>query len=89
MYDCIIRIERLQNGYTLRVTDPAIKKANRERDMRAKAGTCAPWQDPEVSYAFTNSKDILEFLTTNIDKVLPKDEFSSTFDQAVKEVTDD
>lgn len=85
--DCDIRIQRHQNGYTVRITDPAIVKANRERDKAAKGETCAPWRDSQVSYAFTTREEVSSFIKANIDKALPVDEFSSTFDKAAKETT--
>jgi hypothetical protein len=91
--DCDIRIQRHQNGYTVRITDPAIVKANKARDEeRRKArnggGDCCPsseWRDPQVSYAFTTREEVSQFIKDNIDKALPVDEFSSSFDKAVKD----
>lgn len=87
--DCSIRIERLQNGYNVRITDPEIVKANQERDKKSKDGCCAPWRDPQVTYAFTTKEEVSKFVIDNIDKALPNDEYSSTFDKAAKEVLDD
>lgn len=84
--DCTIRIERLQNGYTVRMTDPEIRKKNHERDKGD--GCCSPaWEDPDVSYAFTTKEEAIKFITENIDKALPEDEYSSSFDKAVKGTT--
>jgi len=85
--DCTIRIERLQNGYNVRITDPEIVKQNNKRD-RASKGECQPWKDPQVSYAFTTSSEVINFIKANIDKALPVDEFSSSFDKAAKEDLD-
>ncbi len=91
--DCDIRIQRHQNGFTVRITDPAIVKANRERDKQRSSkssGECCPsteWRDPQVSYAFTTRDEVSTFIKENIDKALPVDEFSSSFDAAVKETT--
>jgi hypothetical protein len=61
-------------------------KANRERDKKDK-GDCCPseWRDPQVSYAFSDRDGVIAFIKENIDKAMPVDEFSSTFDKAVKE----
>ena len=85
--DCTIRIERLQNGYNVRMTDPKIVKENNERDKSSKNG-CAPWRDSQVSYAFTTADEVVAFIKDNIDKALPVDEFSSTFDEAAKKDMD-
>lgn len=86
MYNhCTIRIERLQNGFTVRVTDPEIVKQNEKRNKSRDGECCAPWQDPEVSYAFSTKEEVVDFIKGNIDKALPVDEYSSTFDKAVKD----
>lgn len=84
--DCNIRIERLQNGYTVRMTDPEIQKKNDARNTAGK-GECAPYEDPEAKYAFTTKEEVIKFITENIDKALPVDEFTSSFDQAAKEAS--
>lgn len=79
--DCNIRIERLQNGYTVRITDPEIVKKNNKRN-ESKDGCCTPWQDPQVTYTFDTKDKVAKFVIENIDKALPEDEYSSTFDKA-------
>lgn len=81
--DCNIRISRLQNGYTVSITDPKIVKANDERD--SKDGCCSPWRDPNVTYTFSTIDQAIDFIKENVDKAFPEDEFSSTFDKAAKE----
>ena len=88
MHDCNIRIERLQNGYTVRMTDPEIQKKNDERNSKTEGcSPCAPWEDPEAKYAFSTKEEVITFITENIDKALPVDAFSSTFDKAAKEAS--
>jgi hypothetical protein len=83
--DCNIRIERTQNGYLVSMTDPELVKQNDKRD---KGGDCcAPWQDPQVKYSFEDKQGVIDFITANIDKALPVDEYSSTFDKAAKEAS--
>ena len=81
---CTIRIERVQNGYVMEITDPDIVKANKGKESYGKG-----WRDPDVKYTFEESDDLVEFLRKNIDKALPMDEYDSSFDAAVKEITDD
>ena len=85
--DCTIRIRRLQNGFTVGITDPAIVKANDER--KTSNGECAPWRDSEVTYTFETSEEAVSFISENISKAFPQDEFSSTFDKAAKDTKDD
>lgn len=80
---CTIRIERIQNGFVLEITDPEIVKENKDKESFGKG-----WRDPDVKYNFDTSEDLMEFLSENIDKALPMDEYSASFDAAVKEATD-
>lgn len=82
--DCNIRIERTQNGFLVSMTDPAIAKANDTRN-KGSDGCCSPWQDPNVKYSFEDKQGVVDFITSNIDKALPVDEYSSTFDKAAKD----
>lgn len=87
----IIRISRLQNGFSVSLNDPEIVKKNRERDNSSKGAVCVPYRDPEVTYAFNNPNAdaaVAKFISENISKVLPEDEYSSTFDKAAKEAQD-
>lgn len=86
--DCSIRIERLQNGFNVRITDPDIIKKNEDR-TKSKGDCCSPWTDPQVTYAFSTKEEVVTFITANLDKALPVDEYSSTFDKAAKEAKSD
>lgn len=83
-YDCCVRIERMANGYSVCVKDPAIVKANNKRGQGD--GPCAPYKDPEREYVFKTVASTIEFLTKNLDKALPaqvaEDSFESAFDKA-------
>lgn len=81
--DCNIGIERTQNGYLVRMTDPDLVEQNEKRDSGKDC--CAPWQDPQVKYSFVDKKGVIDFITKNIDKALPVDEYTSAFDKAAKE----
>jgi hypothetical protein len=88
MYDdCNIRIKRLQNGYNVSMTDPEIVKQNKARDKGGDGCCSTGWQDPDVSYAFSEKQEVIDFISKNIDKALPDDEFSSSFDKAAKETS--
>lgn len=85
-YDCCVRIERMANGYTVCVKDPAIVKANNKRGNGD--GPCAPYKDPERQYIFKTVTEVNDFLTKNLDKALPaivaEDSFESSFDKAAE-----
>lgn len=82
--DCNIGIERTQNGFLVRITDPDLVKKNNERDKSSDC--CAPYQDPQVKYSFEDKAGVIDFITKNIDRALPVDEYSSSFDKAVKDM---
>ena len=69
------RIERATNGYTVCLSDPAIKKANAKPDSK--------WRDPECEYVFKSIDEVLVFLKKNLDKALPKSEYDTSFDAAI------
>lgn len=81
MSTCTIRIERLANGYEVEITDPAIAKAN----SSAKVGA---WRDPNIGYAFKTSKEVMAFLSKNLEKALPQDDYTTSFDKAASEGDD-
>lgn len=74
-----IRIERAVNGFTVCMDDPAIVAKNQKSD--------GPYQDPEVEFVFDDKDDLIEFITANLDKIIPdtKDDFETSFDLAVDE----
>jgi hypothetical protein len=90
-YDCCVRIERMANGYSVCVKDPAIVKANNKRGMGD--GPCAPYKDPEREYIFKTVKEVNTFLEKNLDKALPaqvaEDSFESSFDKAAAAASKD
>jgi hypothetical protein len=74
----ICRIEALANGYEVSLRDPAKAKKNEAKDVS--------WQDPMVSYAFSDMDKMIEFIRTNLPKAAEgDDEYSSSFDSASKE----
>ena len=75
-----VRIERLTNGYTIRLRDQKIVKANSARDFKSEKPT--PYRDPNREYVFKSVDEVLKFLKGNLDKALPADDFSSAFDAA-------
>lgn len=81
-YNCI-RIERERSGFSVHATDPAIEKANRERDR--KSDTVSDWKDPSVEFTFETKEQVLAFVDKAMDIALPADAFSTAFDRIAKE----
>ena len=82
MGDSCVRIERLTNGFEVKIEDPEIVKANRKRDD-SKTGLIGRWRDPWKSYAFKTAAEVTAFLTKALPKTVPDDdEFGTAFDKA-------
>lgn len=85
MSDFDIRIEKTISGYELRLRDPEIVQANKDRDKNASknGGVYPDWKDPCREFVLKDKKALLAFLDKNIDKALPADDYESSFDAAV------
>ena len=81
---CNICIERAKNGYEVEMTDPEIAKANAKP---SKGYT--PYKDPKVSYVFQTKDAMLAFISANVDKALPMDDYETSFDEAAEKEGDD
>lgn len=77
MGDCRVVIERVANGYEVEVSEPSTKKDD------------GMYADRRKEYVFKTVDEVLGFLTKNLDKALPADEYDSAFDDAVEEMEDD
>lgn len=76
MSDDILKIEKLENGFTVEVRDPKIDEAN----QKPKANWKSPWKE----YAFSTSKEVIAFVTSHLGS-LPKsagDEFNDAAEEA-------
>jgi hypothetical protein len=67
----IAEIERVENGFEVCVTDPAICKANAKPNAR--------YQDPEKEYVFPTLEKALKWIKANADTLcaMPEDDKSS------------
>lgn len=64
MSDCIVRIEKMENGYEVEVIDPAIQEENNKPK--------SVWKDPWKSYAFTKPEQVTMFLAEVLPKLAPE-----------------
>lgn len=83
MDDCILRIEKLDNGFEVEIRDQKAVKRN-----SASINKPTPYVNPWRSYAFKNTKEVVAFIEKNLDKAVPDDTFSSSFDEAAAEDDD-
>ncbi len=85
MSESILRIEKLENGYTVCVTDSKLQEKNRKGK--------GPWVDPEKEYAFKTAKEVADFVAKNLDTLeapMSDDEvFKESFGAAAKSGEDD
>lgn len=79
--DCVVRIEKLENGYTVGVRDPKVDAANSKPK--------STWEDPWKEYGFTTADEVKTFIGEHLDKLKPPPdadaEFASGFAQATKD----
>lgn len=86
MSECVVKIEKLANGYEVEMTDPEIVKANQSPSKKGEIGT---WKDPKVAYAFKSVDEVINFLRANLDKAMPMDEYETSFDEAASAEEED
>jgi hypothetical protein len=85
--DCCVKIERLTNGFTVCIQDPAIIKFNKNRDkLNAKPNT--PYierKDPWKEFVFKDEREVIAFLGKNLKKAVAAkdDDYETSFDLAV------
>lgn len=78
MSEYVAKIEKLVNGFTVEVPDPAIEKANKNPK--------SPWKDPWKEYAFSTKDEVIEFLKKVLDKLEPPvDDMATNFQRATSE----
>lgn len=77
--DCIARIDKLENGYTVEVYDQDTADANNKPKNTSYE---SPWKE----YAFETGDKVIEFLTKHINSLKPPPDadtqFSDAFDTA-------
>ena len=84
MSDCVLRVEKLSNGYEVEILDPDISAANR----KPKSNT--PYKEPWRCYAFTTEMEVIAFITKALPKLKPEsDEEESMFDMFANEEVDE
>lgn len=77
--DCIVKIEKLDNGYEVEIRDAAQASKN------DKSGMNAPYQDPWHCYAFQTVDEVVAFLKANLDKATPEPSYDDAFEMAATE----
>lgn len=77
MDESVARINKLSNGYTVEVCDPA----QQEKNKSPKNSYASPWK----TYAFSSPKEVLAFLTKVLANLKPADDdMSTSFQRAIE-----
>ena len=80
MSDCILKVEKLENGFEIEVYDHEIAEKNRKSN--------GIYKDPYRSYAFNSTEDVMKFVEKTLKSAKmgsSKDEYSDSFAKAVSE----
>lgn len=79
--DCILRVEKLENGYEVEICDESIRASNEKPKSN--------WQDPWKGYAFTTADEALEFITKHLATLKPPPDAATEYSSAFKNATKD
>lgn len=83
--DCCVKIEKLANGFTVCIQDPAIIKFNKNRDNSKPGGKYIESKNPWKEFVFKDENEVIAFLKKNLKKAVAgtDDDYESSFDMAV------
>lgn len=79
--DCVVRIEKLENGYEVEICDPKIRAENDKPKTS--------WQDPWKGYAFTTKEEVVAFITEHLDSLKPPPDADAEYSKAFKDASED
>lgn len=84
MSDCVLRIEKLENGWEVEMLDTTVQEKNR---APSKPGKFLPYEDPWKSYAFEDFDKMIKFIKEKLPLLHPEsddDVYASAFADATK-----
>lgn len=76
MGDTVLRVEKLENGYTVEVCDEKIMEENRKPKSE--------YQDPWKAYAFEDVEGVVQFVKDCLGKLKPPPDAESEYAQTFK-----
>lgn len=79
MSNCVLRIEKLENGYEVEVYDEAIGKKNDSPKSQYK--------DPWKGYAFTTADEVKTFVGEHLDSLKPPPDADEEYSNEWKKQT--
>lgn len=74
--ECVLRIEKLENGYEVEISDPKIIAANKKPKSQ--------YQDPWKGYAFTTAEEVKNFVGEHLDSLKPPPDADEEYSDAFK-----
>ncbi len=77
--ECVARVDKLENGYTVEVYDEKIRASNKKPKTE--------WQDPWKTYAFSTAAEVMAYLTAHLDSLKPPPDADEEFGDAFKQAT--
>jgi hypothetical protein len=81
---CVMRVEKLENGWEVELLDTAVQEKNR---APSKPGKFTPYEDPWKSYAFEDFDKMIKFIKEKLPILHPEsddDVYDSAFAEASK-----
>ena len=79
--NCIVEIEKLDNGYEVSIRHAGQAAANKT-SMYKSSMMDKPYEDPWHSYAFKTPAEVCAFLAKNLDKATPELSYDDAFEEA-------
>jgi hypothetical protein len=66
MDNCVLRVEKLANGYEVSIADPKIMAENEKEKKEYH------YKSPWVEYAFTSAPEVVEFVKQHLESLRPE-----------------
>lgn len=79
MPDCVARIDKLINGYTVEIYDEKVAEENRKPK--------SDWKDPWKEYAFSTADEVKDFIGKHLDALKPAPAADVEYADAFKAAT--
>jgi hypothetical protein len=77
MDDCVVRIEKLANGYEVEICDPKVRESNNKPK--------STYENPWVGYAFSTAAEVVKFLEQHLESLEPEGDDDEIYGKAFAE----
>lgn len=79
--DCVLKIEKLENGYEVSVIDEKVQTENEKPK--------SSWQNPWKSYAFEDAAGVVKFVESVLGSIKKPPSASDVYSKAFSDATED